>query len=104
MNNLNKISDLVESILKEDEKARDSDNYLYSRIISVIGFESGVDISSIPVGYFLNHMALYNVPKFESVRRARQKIQASNPKLKASAAVESGRKENESTFREWARQ
>ena len=42
-------------------------------------------------------------PAFETVRRARQKVQERNPELQGVERIKAKRKENEEIFREFAR-
>lgn len=94
---------LVKAILEDDEKARNSDSYLYLQVIENIARHKGYDLRNIKVCYFLEHMKEYGFPIFESVRRARQKLQRKFPELSADAKVEEYRAENEEVFREYAR-
>ena len=45
----------------------------------------------------------YGFPGFETVRRSRQKLQATFPELAGDADVEGMRRVNEETFRDYAR-
>ena len=103
MGDLYKTSDLVHSVLKQDEQARNSDNYLYFKIIAMIGAEKGIDIHSMSIPTFLLKMKDYGFPAFETVRRSRQKIQHDNPELAGCDRVEAQRELNEEVFREYAR-
>jgi hypothetical protein len=93
---------LVKEILKQDEKARNSDSFLYFRVLGVIALDKGIDINRIPVPLFLLKMTEWGFPPFESVRRSRQKLQAAFPELSADEDVESFRAENETEFRAFA--
>ena len=102
MNDLDKLSELVFHILNSKPETRNSDNLLYLEVLKVHGFNTNRNIVSMSVSYFLKNMALYACPKFESVRRARQKIQAKNPELKAVSEVELGRMKNVSDYKKFA--
>lgn len=93
---------LVKQILKQDERARNSDSFLYFRVLGVLALEKGIDMNRIPVPLFLLNMAEWGFPPFESVRRTRQKLQATFPELSADEAVEEFRAENETEFRAFA--
>lgn len=97
---------LVKAILETDQEARNSDNYLYSKVIEYIAEQkqlpplSGVDVLS----YLRQYMKDYDFPPFESVRRSRQKLQAAFPELASSKAVADQRADNEAKYREFARE
>lgn len=93
---------LVKSILETDQRARNSDNYLYLRVLNNISAMNGADYNDIPVAEFLLNMDRLGVPPFESVRRSRQKVQEEFPHLAASAEVQGFRVENEKEYRAFA--
>lgn len=103
MKNLQNTKALVAKILEEDEKARNSDSYLYFRVIGILGQERDIDMNYVTVTAFLLNMAEWGFPPFESVRRTRQKVQAECPWLAASPKVGEFRAENEQIYREFAR-
>lgn len=106
MNNLHNINAIVKSILEEDEQARNSDSYLYLKVLERIAPEIGyksTGFMSMSVYYFLLNMEKEGFPKFESVRRSRQKIQGKNTRLAASPKVEEYRAKNEKIYRDFAR-
>ena len=93
---------LVKSILETDQRARNSDNYLYLRVLNTISAMNGADYADIPVAEFLMNMDRLNVPPFESVRRSRQKVQEEFPHLAACDEVQGFRAENEREYRAFA--
>lgn len=97
------VTKLVQHILETDERARNSDSFLYMKVLTAIGAEKGIDIHSMPITVFLLNLREFGFPPFESVRRARQKIQAKHPELAACDAVRAFRGENEAKYREYAR-
>lgn len=99
MDNLNTIYDIVKVILIQDEAARSSDDYLYHQVCLRIN----KDILSLPFGHVLTNFNTYNVPCYESVGRARRKVQAQYPELKANKKVQEYRLENEVAYEEFAR-
>lgn len=99
MNDLKNTTALVKALLEEDKQCRNSDSFLYLKVLSVIGKRKGIDIDSMSVPYFLLNLHGTAFPPFESVRRARQRIQEHNPHLAACEAVEGFRAENEMEFR-----
>lgn len=103
MNDLKNTTALVKAILEQDKRCRNSDSFLYFRVLGIIGMRKGIDINEISIPYFLLNMSGTEFPPFESVRRARQKVQERNPELAACDAVADGRAMNEAMFRDYAR-
>ena len=100
---LQNTSQLVKLILEQDEKARNSDNYLYFRVLGVLGMKFGVDVYKMSVSDFLLNRVGCEFPGFETVRRTRQKLQRQFPELAGSEAVGKMRTDREKAFREFAR-
>lgn len=73
--NLQSTKALVKSILEQDERARNSDSYLYFRILERIDKA----VLTLTVSEFLLSMGMKGIPPFESVRRTRQMLQAECP-------------------------
>lgn len=102
MNDLKTTTAIVRAILEQDEQCRNSDSFLYLKVLSVLGDKQGIDIDSMSVPYFLLNMQGTAFPGFETVRRSRQKIQQHHPELSACKVVERFRAENEREFRAYA--
>ena len=96
---LNRTNDIVKQLLINDPKTRNSDNHLYCCVVKSIN----ADALCKPFWEVLEYMNDFGLPCFETVRRARQKIQAEHPDLKASDVVESLRSVNEEIYKEYAR-
>ena len=62
MQDLKNIKALVKTILENDERARNSDSFLYFRVIDAIGAEKGLDLNRIPVTVYLLNMAAWGFP------------------------------------------
>ena len=103
MNDLKNTTALVKALLEEDKQCRNSDSFLYLKVLSVTGKRKGIDIETMSVPYFLLNLHGTAFPPFESVRRARQKIQEHNPHLAACEAVEDFRADLETEYRAFAR-
>ena len=103
MNELKKVSHIVKAILEEDKQTRNSDSYLYLKVLDHYANQKNIHLSAMPVPYFLANINDLGFPGFETVRRSRQKIQATHPELSACAEVEAMRFVNEKAFREYAR-
>ncbi len=99
MSALKKVKNIVTSILAENEKARNSDSFLYLKVLQTVD----KDLLNMPVGEFLANMGELNVPRFETVRRTRQKAQEENPSLSARPKVAEYREANEEVYRQFAR-
>ena len=103
MNDLKNTTAIVKAILEEDEQARNSDSFLYLKVLDVYGEKNGIDIKSMSITTFLLHLREYGFPGFETVRRSRQKIQATYPRLAACGKVGAMREVNEQEFRAYAK-
>lgn len=103
MKNIKKTTALVKAILEQSKQARNSDSVLYLKVLLTVGEQKGIDVESMSIPFFLVNLREYGFPPFESVRRARQKIQALHPELAACESVEAARIENEQTMRNFAR-
>ena len=99
---LQNITKLVTDILEKDQQARNSDSYLYLKVLEVIANDNGVDLSKITVPEFLaNRSDIF--PNSETVRRTRQKAQAARPDLQATDRVAAARATNQQAFFDFAR-
>lgn len=103
MKEIKHISKLVKTLLISDPKTRNSDNYLYYRILKMQGEKKGIDIEKMPLTTFLMKMSEYGFAPFETVRRTRQKLQEHNPELAAVEEVAEYRAEKEVEFREYVK-
>ena len=103
MYDLKNTTALVKSILEKDKQARNSDSFLYLKVLSVVADQKGINLNFVSVPDFLINLQGVEFPPFESVRRARQKLQAAFPELAACEAVEGFRAENEQLYRAYAR-
>lgn len=95
-------TNLVKAILEQDVRARNSDNFLYLRVLGVLGEKNGIDINTMSIPTFLLNLQRYGFPPFETVRRSRAKLQAMYPELAADANVQAQRMVNEDAFRSYA--
>lgn len=94
---------IVKSILETNKQARNSDTYLYLKVIQLFDKEYNTDVCNMPVVDFLTGMCDIPIPPFETVRRTRQKVQEECPHLSAYADIEMLRVLNEEAYREFAR-
>lgn len=98
MNDLKHTSQIVKAILEQDKRTRNSDSFLYLKVLKHFAQKTGQPVHEMSVQSFLLNMADLNIPPFESVRRARQKAQAKHPELAACDNVQQMRRENEAAF------
>lgn len=103
MSELLKTSTMVKALLEDDERCRNSDSYLYLKVVSEVADIKGIDLRSVSIPYFLLNLHGKAFPPFETVRRARQKVQARHPELCPSNAVSGFRAEAEKEYRAFAR-
>lgn len=87
MSKLRRIEPIVRQVLEENEAARKDDFLLVAEVYSKLVPES----ANMPFGVvMLGHKSL-NLPYFETIRRTRQKLQASNEELRPSQEVQDAR-------------
>lgn len=93
---------LVQTILEQDEQARNFEGFLYWNVIREVGELKGIDVENMKLSYFLLHMNELGFPPFKSVDRARRKLQAAFSELAACDEVKKKRKENEQVYKAYA--
>ncbi len=98
MSKLTKTSKLVKAILTQYEECRNSDDVLYLAVLKILKVNT-----QMSVDLFFKSREKLKVPPFESVRRARQKLQAHYPELRASVDVREYRARNEEAYEKFAR-
>ena len=103
VNRLKSTKQIVKGILESDQKARNSDSYLYLKVLDHIASNIGVDLNTITVPYFLEKMDDLRFPGFETVRRTRQLLQSQFPLLGADEKVAEYRKNRELEYRNYVR-
>lgn len=104
MKSIRGTANLVWEVLLRSHAARNSDNVLYSLVCAEKLKEKGLTIDEISLKDGLLAQKEYNLPNFETVRRARQKLQAQFPELTGSKNVKEAREKREKAFREFARE
>ena len=102
MNELKNVTELVKTILRADERARNNDSFLYLRVLEYYACNIGLDLKRTTVQWFFENRDGWGFPPPESVRRARQKIQAKYPDLAACDRVQEKRMEKEREYRAYA--
>jgi hypothetical protein len=100
---INTTTAVVKEVLKAHEKARNCDDYLYFLVCSIIGQQNGFDVENMTMAHFLLYRKEFKLPSYETVGRARRKIQQCHPELAGSDVVEGYRTANEEPFKRYAR-
>lgn len=97
-NHLVVLTKLVKSILETDVHTRNSDSYLYLKVIEHIAAQKHLDLDDISVKYFMQNINDLGFPPMKSVNRCRRKLQRDYPELRGCGAVEDARAENEKEY------
>jgi outer membrane protein assembly factor BamD (BamD/ComL family) len=102
MHELKTTTDVVKRILEEHKQTRNSDSLLYLKVLEYYADMACIDLRLVSVENFFKYFDTSPFPPSESVRRARQKIQATFPELAANDRVRAFRAENEQIFKAYA--
>lgn len=104
MNGLIKISHIVREVLTEIPDTRNSDSYLYLKVLERVAQtqETPIDLKELTVDYFLSNVKQLHFPYFETVSRARRKVQEEHPELRAKPEIEETRAKKEEQFKAFA--
>ena len=94
---------LVKMALTVCPETRNSDSFLYLKVIEQQAIDKDMNISDIPLHSFLENFQKWGFAPFETVRRTRQKLQAEFPELASTVTVAEKRADKEEVFREYAR-
>lgn len=103
MNDLNTTSKIVKHILNTDPHTRNSDSFLYLKVLEYIADQKGLLFPGMTVQYFLTNLSDLPFQNSETVRRTRQKLQAEYPELSANTDVKEMRAEKEKEYLNYAR-
>jgi hypothetical protein len=102
-----KIFDLVKKILETNEQTRNSDKELIWLVYKKLGIVRDVEWFGTKEAILKEHVISGKMPSFETITRARRKVQELNPSLEATdSKVRSLRKQKQKTkgtfiFREY---
>lgn len=99
-NSLMHVEQVVRGILEDYPDARNSDNTLYAIVVG----KMNPDALHRPLQDYLMYFKDLKIPRFESVARCRRKLQEEEPHLRGVEDVRKWRKENETEFREYAKE
>lgn len=105
MKNMNNISNMVKKVLIEIPETRDDDNLLWLEALreSLKDRKSGYAMADLTLAYVLKSIHKLGLPSFETVSRARRKLQAKYPELRGSENVRRERAKKEKTFKEYSK-
>lgn len=98
MADLDTIYKMVKEILEADTKSRDSDMWLYVQYCKV----KNKTVLTKPFYMVMERSNEYGLAPFESVSRARRKVQSEHAELRGSEAVNKIRSEYEQMYFDWA--
>lgn len=96
---IDNVENLVKQALIKNKSARDDDHLLYIEVVYII------DPALVNVNFVMNfkNARQLGLPPFESVSRARRKLQEKYPELRATSKVENARKEKQMEFEEYSK-
>ena len=98
MNKLHKVENKVLEVLIEVPETRDDDFLLLSEVYKRVD----PTFTSMPFGILMEKHRDLGVPYFESVTRARRKIQSKHKELRATREVQEARAEEQDLYIEYA--
>lgn len=96
---IDNVEKLVKQALERNKSAREDDHLLYIEVVYII------DPGLVNVNFMMNfkNARQLGLPPFESVSRARRKLQEKYPELRATSKVENARKEKQMEFEEYSK-
>lgn len=96
---IDNVENLVKQALIKNKSAREDDHLLYIEVVYII------DPGLVNVNFMMNfkNARQLGLPPFESVSRARRKLQEKYPELRATSKVENARKEKQMEFEEYSK-
>lgn len=103
MKTLKTVERRVTEILREPPDARNDDMRLYLLVSESCIYETH-GISTVPFADVMTNYKTFGIPCFESIRRARQKIQAKCPELGCSPEARRARHRMELVYSEYAKE
>lgn len=104
MKKLLKITELVKGILEENEETRDDDNLLWLEAIRETAYKRDcVYVLDWSIAGLMNNIRNLHLPTFESVSRARRKLQEKYPELRGEEKARKEREKREEIYKEYAR-
>ena len=104
MRKLLKITELVKGVLEEYPETRNDDNLLWLETMREAAYKNNcVYALDLGLTYIMHNIRALNLPTFESVSRARRKLQAKYPELRGTERARKRRAEKEIIYKEYAK-
>ena len=103
MKNLNTIEAKVKVVLLSSSESRDDDMMLYLDVCNLCTANTGSSINNMSFEAVMRQYKTLGIPCFESVRRARQKLQAKYPELSSSTRVKRLRTKQEGVYKKYSK-
>lgn len=97
-----KISTIVRRVLETKTYTRSSNDQLYVEVLKDMATTKGVNLADHSVVTLLSSRKAFGFPSYESVTRARRKLQEQDSSLRADADVEAMRELRAGEYSEWA--
>lgn len=94
-----RVYDLVKAILVSDKQARNSDRIMYYDYLT---WYYGDKMMNITLAEALEDPDKYNLPNYDTITRARRKVQADHEELRSDKAIEKMRRKREEDFVKFA--
>ena len=98
MTDMNTMYALVKNILETDAKARENDMLLYLQVCKL----KNLDAVAQPFYIVMQRSKELGLPSYETVSRARRKVQEEHEELKPTKIVQDAREEYEQMMFDWA--
>lgn len=104
MRKLLKITELVKGVLEEYPETRNDDNLLWLEALRETAYKRDcVYVLDLGLSSLMHNIRALNLPTFESVSRARRKLQAKYPELRGTERAQRRRAEKEIIYKEYAK-
>ena len=97
-----KLQTKVKRILIEKPYTRNSDDLLYAEMLKSVATEKGISLADHSIITLLVNRKVFGLPSYESVGRARRKLQETDETLRADDNVEAMREMLAEEYKEWA--
>ncbi len=101
MKRLQTVESIIRPILERSIEARNDDMVLF-RLVCCECIKHQAFLENTSFDDVMKNYRQYGIPRFESVRRTRQKIQVKSPELGCSPEVRRARRKAETAYRNYA--
>lgn len=97
-----KLQTKVKRILIEKPYTRNSDDLLYAEMLKSVATEKGISLADHSIITLLVNRKVFGLPSYESVGRARRKLQETDETLRADDNVQAYREMLAEEYKDWA--